>query len=100
MSGLVSILVGELHPLVGVLPLHAIPGWPVFEHPSLLAELGLFVGVPVALLLVILLLGNASRLAARGRGEELPQFDHPAEIYGLEEKPAVEAAAPRNAIES
>lgn len=53
-----------LVPLQGTLP-----GWPVAEPPSALEALGLLIGLPLGILLVIGLLGKAGQLIRAGRGE-------------------------------
>lgn len=62
--GHVNDLWSMLIPLEG-----SLPGWTPAEQPSVLHELGLLVGIPLAIGLVIFAIGMGSKLATSGRGD-------------------------------
>lgn len=68
MTELVSMLV----PLEGTLP-----GWPAAEQPSPLEMLGLLIGVPGLIFVVITILGKANQLIRAGRGDTDVAVDEP-----------------------
>ncbi len=67
-----------------LVPLRTLPGWPEADDPSLLVQLGLFLGLPAAFLLIMWVWGYTGRLIAKSRGETGPEIEHPLSIYGLE----------------
>lgn len=47
----------------------SLPGWTTAEQPTLVQELGVLFGIPLAIGLVIFALGMGSKLATSGRGD-------------------------------
>jgi hypothetical protein len=61
-----------LVPLEGTLP-----GWPVANEPSALEVLGLLIGIPGLVFVLIAVLGKGSQLIRAGRGESAVAVDEP-----------------------
>ncbi|MBA3527875.1 MAG: hypothetical protein H0T91_00890 [Propionibacteriaceae bacterium] len=92
MSELLSMLV----------PLETLPGWPAVENPTALQTLGLLVGLPVAVMVVVALLVKASSLTG-GNRDARGQYTDPVwlgargakrELTGADEqsdRPAIES---------
>lgn len=68
MTELVSMLV----PLQGTLP-----GWPVAEEPTRLQELGLLIGVPALISVIIAVLAKSKQLIRAAQGGEEQEMDAP-----------------------
>ncbi len=68
MTELVSMLV----PLQGTLP-----GWPQAQDPTALEVLGLLIGVPGLIFVIVAILGNRRALVRAGRGEPEETTDEP-----------------------
>jgi hypothetical protein len=68
----VTELVSMLVPLQGTLP-----GWPVAEQPSALQVLGLLVGLPALVFVIIAILGKSKGLIRAGRGDSAPELNEP-----------------------
>lgn len=61
MSDLVSMLA----------PLQTMPGWPNAQNPSITFWFFVMVAIPIALLLVVSLIGNGPRLVRAARGAQI-----------------------------
>lgn len=68
MNELVSMLV----PLEGTLP-----GWPDAPEPTAMQVLGLLVGIPAVVFVIIALIGKSRSLISAGRGESDDSMDQP-----------------------
>jgi hypothetical protein len=68
----VTELVSMLVPLQGTLP-----GWPTAATPTAIQVLGLLIGVPGLIVLIISLIGKGPELIRAGRGEDASHVDEP-----------------------
>lgn len=50
-----------------LVPSHTLPGWPPAPQPSLLAVLGLLVGLPAAVFVIVYVLGKAGSLISAAK---------------------------------
>lgn len=81
-----------LVPLQGTLP-----GWPVATEPTAMQVLGLLVGVPAVIFVIITLLVKSKSLISAGRGESDSSMEQP---LWLGAAPADRAAVESAAVES
>lgn len=61
-----------LVPLQGTLP-----GWPTVQTPSAVQVLGLLIGVPAVIFIIISLIAKSKELIRAGRGEDRPAVGEP-----------------------
>lgn len=52
-----------------LVPLETLPGWPAAEDPSLLSVLGLLVGLPLVVIVVVAVIAKISNMRKVARGE-------------------------------
>lgn len=81
-----------------LVPLRTLPGWPAVDAPSPLMAFAVILGLPIATVVLVWVLGQVTALIRRGRGEE-PALDHPLSIYGLADVDAYQEVLSRSTRE-
>ena len=73
-----------------LVPLETLSGWPQVPNPSILQVLGLLVGIPLLVFLVVIAISKIGTAAHAGRGDSVESSD-PLWVGGSQEKGALEA---------
>jgi hypothetical protein len=73
-----------------LVPLETLSGWPQVPNPSILQVLGLLVGIPLLVFLVVIAISKIGTAAHAGRGDSVEASD-PLWVGGSQETGALEA---------
>jgi hypothetical protein len=71
-------------------PLETLSGWPQVPNPSMLQVLGLLVGIPLLVFIVVIAISKIGTAAHAGRGDSIQASD-PLWVGGSQETGALEA---------
>lgn len=71
-----------------LVPLETLPGWPAAPDPSPLTVLGLLVGLPLVVIVIVAVISKINRLMKVSRGEPI-QVTQPMWVGGLD-RPEIE----------
>ena len=81
------------------MPLETLSGWPQVPNPSILQVLGLLIGIPLLVFIVVVAISKIGTAAHAGRGDSVEASD-PLWVGGSQETGALEAASPNPGTEA